>query len=422
MTAEGEHTSFKYQASLISEMSAIISPSTIKATIAQYNPVNTDLSSDYIYIVDKIRKIAASGLAGSTGIPGDSGPGFPYNSVYTETAEVLAHYFEEICAIATSRVLKLLTTSVEDMSPLELLKEDYCDVVSFFIKNEPHPLRKTIVGRYRLISHVPVVDQIVQRFFLGDLNKQEIMQWKTIPSQPGISFKDDDLSYVRDKIYSFSDPCEADISGWDWSLRYDMLMLESDIRYALTRDLLGNALPAEFKQAFRNLFHIASNSVFRFSDGKLVTCPNIGIMKSGAYYTSSTNSHLRVLAATHVGSTRTIAMGDDSVEEYVENAVEKYKALGMDCKMYNRVGNIAEFCSREYPKEGNLFKMVSWPKTVSKFFYSNPIDLSDLQMRFNQLKREMRYNILDDFSFEQFLNNIYQIKVGKLVVPCPQNL
>lgn len=56
------------------------------------------------------------------------------------------------------------------------------------------------------------------------------------------------------------------------------------------------------------------------------------------------------------------AAGDDSVESYVDNAVESYKALGFTIKDYQQVDKGFEFCSRWYEKG------FSFPLNLNKTF------------------------------------------------------
>lgn len=87
-----------------------------------------------------------------------------------------------------------------------------------------------------------------------------------------------------------------------------------------------------------------------------------------------------------IGCEWIIAMGDDSVEAFVPDAVEKYKALGHDCKQYipceaDDTGlKKVEFCSHELTAKS--FWLTSWPKTLYRF-------LSKPQDEYDDLVREV---------------------------------
>lgn len=80
-------------------------------------------------------------------------------------------------------------------------------------------------------------------------------------------------------------------------------------------------------------------------------------------------------------------MGDDSVEGFIENAVDKYHTLGHTCKDYSlcevdRDGDLAKvnFCSHEIKLDS--FHLTSWPKTLYRF-------LSSATESFYELKAEL---------------------------------
>lgn len=107
---------------------------------------------------------------------------------------------------------------------------------------------------------------------------------------------------------------------------------------------------------------LESRAVFQFSDGLLVAPSYDGIVNSGKFKTSFSNSKMRVIAAYLVGSDNSIAAGDDCIESFVENAIQKYRELGIVIKNYTEVSNTFEFCSHRYLQDGifamNVDKMI----------------------------------------------------------------
>lgn len=288
--------------------------------------------------------------------------------------------------------LKLLSEIELDpeINAVDLVEKGLCDPVRLFVKQEPHPKKKIDSRRFRLISSVSVIDQIVERVLFGYQNRLEIAMWKTCPSKPGMGLSVatqakaiwDDLKYK----HTTCPAAEADISGFDWSVQ--AWELEADVEMRIS---LGD-FNAKTARAARNRFKCLSLSVFQLSNGRLIAQAVPGLMKSGSYCTSSSNSRIRCLMAKLIGSPWCIAMGDDSVEGFVPNAQLLYEKLGHNCKDYilcdasfSESGTElcgVNFCSH-YISENNYF-LTSWAKTLFKYlgapkpeFESLAIELSN---------------------------------------------
>lgn len=276
----------------------------------------------------------------------------------------------------------LAETELHGLSPVELISRGYCDPVRLFVKQEPHTASKLAEGRYRLISSVSLVDQIVERMLFGPQNRAEIAMWDSIPSKPGMGltlksqarkiFSDLAVKHTQCPAY------EADISGFDWTVQDWELWADVEIRIKLC------GAGVDLAQCMRNRFYCFMNSVFQLSDGTLIQQCSPGVMKSGSYCTSSTNSRIRCLMAEIIGSPWCIAMGDDSVEGYVENAKEKYDALGHKCKDYKVCESdglslrSVGFCSHYIDSNGAY--LTSWAKTLFKHLHSRDEEFSDIEV------------------------------------------
>lgn len=281
---------------------------------------------------------------------------------------------------AAERVMALSEADLEATpKPRDLVLMGLCDPIRLFVKNEPHPLNKVVEGRFRLISSVSLVDQLVERLLFGPQNEAEIALWQSVPSKPGmgLSQKWQFAALWKDleNKHKSAPAAEADISGFDWSVqRWE---LEADVCIRIER---GN-FPERLKRAALNRFKCFSNAVFQLSNGELIEQGLPGLMKSGSYCTSSTNSRIRCLMAEIIGAPWCIAMGDDSVEGYVEGAREKYGLLGHTCKDYipcktdgmdlKEVG----FCSHIISADSCYLQ--SWAKTLFRFL-SHPDDFDEL--------------------------------------------
>ena len=267
-------------------------------------------------------------------------------------------------------------------TPAELVQMGFCDPIRLFVKQEPHTLKKCKEGRFRLISSVSLVDQIVERLLFGPQNQLEITMWRSIPSKPGMGLSqyEQAQSIWNDLKYKHlgCPAAEADISGFDWSVQSWELWADCSMRA-----LLGNFTP-EVKHLAMSRFYCLMNSVFQLSNGTLIEQGKPGLMKSGSYCTSSTNSRIRCLMAELIGSPWCIAMGDDSVEGFVPDAKRKYEELGHCCKDYVACATTAEgalesvnFCSHRIAEK--QFYLTSWPKTLYRYLTGQVGSLEDLQ-------------------------------------------
>lgn len=285
--------------------------------------------------------------------------------------------------------------STSNLSPSELVRSGFCDPIRLFVKQEPHVKRKIKEGRFRLISSVSLVDQLVERMIFGPQNQLEIQCWKNIPSKPGMGLSlHEQAQSIWNELsanHRRSPAAEADISGFDWSVQ----------DWELWSDLFVRIQLGDFGRKLRILaksrFYCFMNSVFQLSDGTLIEQGKPGLMKSGSYCTSSTNSRIRNLMAEIIGADWCIAMGDDSVEGYVPNAAELYKRLGHTCKDYvpcevngDSLKSV-NFCSHYLSQD--KFWLTSWPKTLFRHLATHNSSFEDLESElydcpsWNRIKR-----------------------------------
>lgn len=311
-------------------------------------------------------------------------PGVPLSIFGQTNGAVLGTHQEFVVWAVVERIeaLSKVDLSSSSYTPKELVELGYCDPVRLFVKQEPHAMRKIKEGRFRLISSVSLVDQLVERLIFGPQNQLEIQRWRNIPSKPGmgLSLYEQAISIWRElQTYHDRHPAaEADISGFDWSVQSWELWADLAIRMEL------GDFGSKLRRAAMSRFYCFMNSVFQLSDGTLVEQGLPGLMKSGSYCTSSTNSRVRCLMAELIGAPWCIAMGDDSVEGYVRGAKERYLELGHRCKDYIPCETDSEgalrrvnFCSHELSEEG--FWLTSWPKTLFRFLCSPKPEVEDLE-------------------------------------------
>lgn len=311
-----------------------------------------------------------------------SSPGVPLAGLSNSNGELRRSARELVVLAVVERLHALATVDPRqhNWTPRELVERGLCDPVRLFVKNEPHPIKKIKEGRFRLISSVSLVDQLVERMLFGPQNNAEIQTWWKWPSKPGMGLlTQDQIRLVWDDIrqkHQHHPAAEADISGFDWSVQDWELW--SDLAIRINR---GN-FTGNLRKAAISRFYCLMNSVFQLSDGTLIQQELPGLMKSGSYCTSSSNSRIRCLMAEIIGSPWCIAMGDDSVEGWVENAKSKYAELGHTCKEYypckTRGKELYEFnfCSHLI-RQGHA-ELTTWPKALFRFLSSRHEDFEDL--------------------------------------------
>jgi len=296
------------------------------------------------------------------------------------------------------------------MTSEQLVREGICDPIKTFIKMEPHKISKLRDGKYRIISGVSVVDQIIDRLLFGPQNELEISQWDKTPSKPGIGLDDEGLrtmaEWFNNCLASGRKLLASDISGWDWSVQE--WELYCDLR---CREKLSNAEGSIWSHLARCRVFCISRKTFVLPDSSLISQRNPGIQASGWYNTSSTNSRMRVAARAAAYAiycqrhgvqpdmdevSVCVAMGDDCVEGALDGEV--YQIL---CELGHTVKDIAEFdtlngvefCSHRWYADG-LARPVNWVKTLFRFAQhpTDPVQLHDwiiqLQGDFRHLRGE----------------------------------
>lgn len=252
---------------------------------------------------------------------------------------------------------------LKKMSPMELAKGGFCDPIRTFVKNEPHTRVKMSQGRFRIISSVSLVDNLLQRCIFDKQDRLEIANWTKHPSQPGLGFTKAMTTKFLSQLPS-GVVAEADVSGWDWSVQGWEMEAE-----ALMRALLLTNPSELFISLIAKVLHIISSAVFSLSDGRLYQQDTPGIMKSGAKITSSSNSRIRVLAHHLLNPTNPwcVAMGDDSLEHPFENAVQAYSQLGHPTKMFTVKQNEFEFCGHIYDRKKQTCRPANVKKMMVRF-------------------------------------------------------
>lgn len=314
-------------------------------------------------------------------------PGVPLTQLARMNEELIESHGPMVLAATVTRLRKMKDFLEENPDPdtwspdVNYVIGGLVDPVRFMIKKEPHPPRKIQSGKYRLISVVSIVDQVIDRLLCKTQNQTEIANWLDCPSSPGISLQDRGLAAFANKVFSYqTEIASNDVSGWDWSVQAHEHVWEAEMRWKLMGSPQG-----PLRGLLRLRAHLVINSVFCLPNGRLFKLYKPGIMLSGLYCTSSSNSRIRVRLAHLVGSNWARAMGDDCVAEPIPDAANRYALYGRKVRDQVKSADTFGYCSRTF-RRGEL----AYPETIAKtvFNYCNGQLLPE---QFPQLAMEIRH-------------------------------
>lgn len=279
--------------------------------------------------------------------------------------------------------LRIGSAAIGSVGSSELVDTGLASPVRVFVKQEPHKISKLEAGRYRLISGLGLDDQLIDRALFGAQNQKEIALWESCPSKPGIGLNDDGLRKMASKFEEMLEVgklVSTDVSGWDWSVQEWELLADLECR----RLLNGCSVNSAWYSLARARYHCVANKVYVLPDGSVYSQSHAGVMASGWYNTSSTNSRMRIIARAIAYAiycernnveyqpdlvTQVCAMGDDAVEVYVGDLTAILEELGhiiKDVTEFNGLQGV-EFCSHRWFDDG-LASPVNLVKTLFKFF------------------------------------------------------
>lgn len=218
--------------------------------------------------------------------------------------------------------------------------EKDCDPIRLFVKPEPHKIKKIELKRYRLISSVSVLDQILDHMIADDMNdlapeshRDHSMKVGWTPSLGGW------------RSVPMSGFVSSDKTAWDWTCRPWLLQMFFDLRVSLC----DNKDTPVFKRWMRLAMHrqrcLFVKPIFITSGGLIIQCKFDGVMKSGCVDTLVENSvsqyllELRVFLELGWELTPLWSMGDDVTRKKPPD-LTKYK------------DKLSEFCIVKNVSEG----------------------------------------------------------------------
>ncbi|APG75832.1 hypothetical protein 2 [Hubei sobemo-like virus 36] len=216
------------------------------------------------------------------------------------------------------------------------------DPIRMFIKPEPISLTKVKDKRYRIISAVSLVDQIIDHMLFANFNHKLVENCQRTPVKTG-------WTPIQGgwKVVPRLGMVSTDKSSFDWTVRPWMLDVELEIR---TR--LCNNVTEEWKQMAKWRYEQLFNRPLFINSAGIVFRSNIsGIMKSGCVNTISTNSiiqliiHYRVSAELNQPFPYIWAMGDDVIQE--DSGSDYFTHLERYCILKEKTTHV-EFAGYRY--------------------------------------------------------------------------
>lgn len=199
------------------------------------------------------------------------------------------------------------------------ISDGTADPIRLFVKGEPHKKKKLAQGRYRLISSVSVVDQIIDHMLFADMNDKLVEEHMFVPSKAGWAAYGGGWRAIPRENW-----LAIDKSSWDWTVLGWLNEITLEIRCRLCNNLSEKWYELALWR-YRMLF---ISPIFVTSGGLLLRQRNPGVMKSGCVNTISDNSlmqiiiHLRVCFMMGIDPGQIYSMGDDTLQEPLERMGE----------------------------------------------------------------------------------------------------
>lgn len=265
----------------------------------------------------------------------NSSPGYPYllkqpnNRVFFDVDK-----FGNPSEIALQRVWEMVKYHIH---------ERVADPIRVFIKPEPITKKKISNDKFRIISSVSVIDQIIDHMLFSDFNKNLVAQCHRTPIKTGWTPILGGWKEVpRENIVS------TDKSSWDWTVPMWLIQSEFEVRKRLCKNMNEDWE----RLALWRYIELYVRPIFITSGGIKLRQLHPGVMKSGCVNTITSNSimqmilHYRVAEQLNLPYPWLWAMGDDVIQD--DQPDEYFDELSKYC--------ILKECSRHIEFAGYRYK------------------------------------------------------------------
>lgn len=232
----------------------------------------------------------------------NSSPGYPY-LLRTPTNR---SFFEVVDGKPSNTALERAWYMVQ-----QRLEQRISDPIRLFIKPEPLTSKKLKDFRYRLISSVSIIDQLIDSMLFTEFNDAIIRNCDKTPVKAGWTPYMGGWKQVPMKGF-----VSTDKFGWDWTVQPWLIQESFEIIVALCE----NMTPIYEELMWHRVSELFKNPIFVTSGGLLLRQENPGVMKSGCKVTITLNSLMQLVlqyrVAVEVEEKLDFlwAMGDDVIQ------------------------------------------------------------------------------------------------------------
>lgn len=303
-----------------------------------------------------------------------SSPGLPYMR-FAPTNGILFKIDED--GEPDEEVLLRFYEAVKD----RILTKGPSDVIRLFIKAEPHKLKKLENHRYRLISSVSVLDQIIDHMLFDNFNDICVDNWPLNPIKVGFShFKGGWRAIPVSQGWIATDK-----TSWDWTVMPWMQELCFEIRSRLC-DAEGEKFSVWKDLAQYRYNELFSNPTFMTSSGVLLKQRVKGIQKSGSVNTLIDNSlmqwiiHARCQLELNQTITNIFTMGDDVLQEQFPGMDGYFNLMSQFC-ILKQTTESSEFAGFHY-KNGTIEPLYKG-KHAFNLLHADPVVLESMALSYS---------------------------------------
>lgn len=264
-----------------------------------------------------------------------SSPGYPYIRSAPTNAILFGYKDGQLDEYKTTFVWR----QVENRIKLILEEDGETDPIRLFIKAEPIKQKKFDDGKFRLISSVSIIDQILDHMLHDDMNFNIYEDWRATPCKVGWSAYIGGWKYIPQREYIATDK-----SAWDWTAQLWLF----DICLRLRMSLCDNLTDEWVKLAIYRYSVLFKNPEYFLSGGLRLRQLNPGVMKSGCVNTIADNSimqcilHIRVCLEMGIDVGDIWTLGDDTYQAVMPNQQEYMDRLSQYC-IVKQSGRYPEF-------------------------------------------------------------------------------
>lgn len=312
-----------------------------------------------------------------------SSPGYPYN-LRNPTNKVLfgaddlgnknPDRVEEIWQTVSARIDKLSKG------------EEECDYIRLFIKPEPVKEKKLKSHKYRLISSVSVIDQIIDHMLFDDMNKKLYGSWPDVPSKVGWT------PYVGGwKVMPTGNGLAIDKSSWDWNVHLWLI----DLVLKLRTRLCTNVTDLWMRLALLRYKMLHVSPLFITSAGVVLRQRKPGVVKSGCVNTIGDNSlmqyilHLRICIEYGLPlGAWFMSLGDDTNQEKRKDLIKYLTHLAEFCVIKQAVDKV-EFAGMLF--KGRSVEPMYMGKHAFTILHAKPEVLPDIASAYTLLYHRSIY-------------------------------